>query len=175
MHRSRALVIVLGFAGVLAAQDNNYPDRKAIIANVCPFVELSGFSFQNKGSHFATNMSWKNIGRQPVTAFEIVILKYDAFDRRIIGESWTVPGVDSADWRPLQPGDRSANGTTGSNQEEVFTAIVHVRTVRLADNAVWTVNGGQLNNELRKVSPGIRDFGELAPDPPTPQCVVVAR
>ena len=120
-------------------------------------------------------MSWKNIGRQPVTAFEIVILKYDAFDRRIIGESWTVPGVDSADWRPLQPGDRSANGTTGSNQEEVFTAIVYVRTVRLADNVVRTVNGGQLNNELRKVSPGIRDFGELAPDPPTPQCVVVAR
>ena len=55
MHRSRALMIVLGFAGVLAAQDNNYPDRKAIIANVCPFVQLSGFSFQNKGSHFATN------------------------------------------------------------------------------------------------------------------------
>ena len=103
MHRSRALVIVLSFAGVLAAQDNNYPDRKAIIANVCPFVELSGFSFQNKGSHFATNISWKNIGRQPVTAFEIVILKYDAFDRRIIGESWIVPGVNIADWRPLQP------------------------------------------------------------------------
>jgi hypothetical protein len=175
MHRSRALVIVLGFAGVLAAQDISYPDRKPIVANVCPFVELSGFSFQNQGGHFATNISWRNIGRQPVTAFEIVILKYDAFDRRIIGESWTVPGVNSADWRPLQPGDRSSNSTMGPNQEEVFTAIVYVRTVRLADNVVWTVNGGQLNNELRKVSPGIRDFGELAPDPRTPECVVVAR
>ena len=175
MRRSYAFVIVLGFAAVAIAQDNNYPDRRPIIANACPFVELSGFSFQNQGGHFATNMSWKNIGRQPVTAFEIVILKYDAFDRRIIGESWTVTGVNSADWRPLQPGDRSTNGIMGPNQEEVFTAFAYVRTVRLADNIVWTVNGGQLNNELRKVSPGIRDFGELAPDPPTPQCVVVAR
>ena len=175
MRRSYAFVIVLGFAAVAVAQDNNYPDRRPIIANVCPFVELSGFSFQNQGSRFATNMSWKNIGRQPVTAFEIVILKYDAFDRRIIGESWIVTGVNSADWRPLQPGDRSTNGIMGPNQEEVFTAFAYVRTVRLADNVVWTVNGGQLNNELRKVSPGIRDFGELAPDPPTPQCVVVAR
>jgi len=173
MHRSYALVIVLGFAAVAVAQDNNYPDRKAIIANACPFVELSDFSFQNRGSHFATNISWKNIGRQPVTAFEIVILKYDAFDRRIIGESWTVPGVNSADWRPLQPGDRSTSGTTGPNQEEVFTAIAYVRTVRLADNIVWTTNDGQLTTELRKVGPGIRDIGELKPDPPKPVWVVV--
>jgi hypothetical protein len=41
-----------------------------------------------------------------------------------------------------------------------------------ADNVVWTVSDGQLNNELRRVSLGIKEFGELTPDPPTPQCVV---
>src|ERR1022692_4811004 len=109
MHRSRALVIALGLVGVVApcvavAQgiNDNYPDRRPIIVNVCPFVQSSGFSFLNKYSdrrhHFDIQMSWKNIGTQPLTAFEIVILKYDAFDRRLIGERWTVTGVNSADW-----------------------------------------------------------------------------
>jgi hypothetical protein len=175
MHRSRALVIVLGFVGVLAAcvavaQDSNYPGRKPIIVNMCPFVELSGFSFQNRHdgrNRFETHMSWKNIGTQPLTAFEIVILKYDAFDRRLIGERWTVTGVNSADWRPLQPGAQSADGTIGLGEEEVFTAIAYVRAARLADNTVWAVNDLQLITELRKVIPGIKNFGDLKPDPKT--------
>ena len=53
MQMSRALVIVLGFGGALAprvavAQESNYPGRKPIIVNICPFVQLSGLSFQNK-------------------------------------------------------------------------------------------------------------------------------
>lgn len=177
MHASRALVIVAGFAGVLApcaavAQDSkyNYPDRKPIIVNICPFVELSNFLFQNtyasgRGVHFETHMFWKNIGIQPLTAFEIVILKYDAFDRRLIGERWTVTGVNSGDWSPLQPGARSADGTIGLGTEEVLTAIAYVRTARLADNTIWAVNDSQLITELRKVIPGFKDFGDLKPDP----------
>jgi hypothetical protein len=173
MHRSR-LVIVLGFVGVLAscvavAQENNYPSRKPIIVNTCPFVEFSGFSFQNRyadgRTRFETHMSWKNTGTQPLTAFEIVILKYDAFDRRLIGKRWTVTGVNSADWSPLQPGAQSADGTIGFGTEEVFTAIGYVRAARLADNTVWTVNDAQLLTELRKVIPGIKDFGDVKPDP----------
>lgn len=174
MFRSGALIIVLVFVGVLArcvavAQDSNFPGRKPIIVNTCPFVELSGFSFQNKyadrRNRFETNMSWKNIGTQPLTAFEIVILKYDAFDRRLVGERWTVTGVNSADWRPLQPGAQSADGTIGLGEEEVFTAIAYVRAARLADNTVWAVSDSQLITELRKVIPGIKDFGDLKPDP----------
>jgi len=174
MHRSHALVIVCGFLGVFAprvtvAQDNNYPDRKPIIVNVCPFVELSSFSFHNRyddgRTRFETNMSWKNIGTQPLTAFEIVILKYDAFNRRLIGEHWTVTGVNSGDWHPLQPGAQSSDGTIGFGTEEVFTAIGYVRSARLADNTVWAVNEVQLIAELKKVIPGIKDFGDLKPDP----------
>lgn len=174
MHRFRALVIALGFVGALTprvavAQDSNYPGRKPIIVNVCPFVQLSGFSFQNRyadhGNRFETHMSWKNIGTQPLTAFEIVILKYDAFNRRLIGERWTVTGVNSADWKPLQPGAQSADGTIGLGEEEVFTAIAYVRAARLADDTVWAVNDLQLITELKKVIPGIKDFGDLKPDP----------
>lgn len=174
MHVFSSLVIVLGSVGVFApcvavAQDSNYPGRKPNIVNTCPFVELGGFSFQNRyadrGTRFETHMSWKNIGTQPLTAFEIVILKYDAFDRRLIGERWTVTGVNSADWRPLQPGAQSADGTIGFGEEEVFTAIAYVRAARLEDNTVWAVNDSQLTTELRKVIPGIKDFGDLKPDP----------
>lgn len=172
MHNYSGLVILL--VGLLApcvavAQDSNYPGRKPVIVNTCPLVELSGFSFQNKyadgRTRFETTMSWKNTGTQPLTAFEIVILKYDAFDRRLMGERWTVTGVNSADWRPLQPGAQSADGTIGLSKEEVFTAIAYVRTARLADNTVWAVNDAQLITELRKVIPGMKDFGDLKPDP----------
>jgi hypothetical protein len=43
-------------------------------------------------------MKWKNVADQPIVAFEIVILKYDPFDRRLIGGRWTVTGRNSADW-----------------------------------------------------------------------------
>jgi hypothetical protein len=180
-HSSSALLIVLGFVGVLAPCaavsqdfDSNYPGRKPIIVNTCPYVELSGFSFGNKYSsgrdRFETKMSWKNIGTQRLTAFEIVILKYDAFDQRLIGERWTVTGTNSADWRPLQPGAENADGTIGLGTEKVFTAIAYVRTARLGDNTVWAVSDSQLITALRKVIPGIKDFGDLKPDPrPKPQ------
>jgi len=149
--------------------ESNYPNRKAIILNTCPYVELSGFSYQNKfaegRTRFQTTMSWKNIGAQPLTAFEIVIVKYDVFDRRLIGERWTVTGINSGDWRPLPPGAGSGDGTIAMGLESVFTAIAYIRTARLADSTVWTVNDSQLGIDFRKVIPGIKDFGDLRPDP----------
>src|ERR1700733_15395480 len=173
-HRCLGLLMGLGFVALtpcvaVAQNNNNYHGRKATIVNTCPFVELSNFSFQNKyadgRARFETKMVWKNVGTQSLTAFEIVILKYDAFDQRLIGERWTVTGVDSADWRPLQPGSYGGDGTIGFGTEEVFTAIAYVRSARLADNTVWTVGDEQLTTELRKVIPGIKDFGDLKPDP----------
>ncbi len=151
------------------AQDSNFPDRKAVILNTCPHIELSGFSFGNRyadrRTRFEQHLSWKNAGSQPIVAFEVVVLKYDAFDQRVIGSRWTVTGKNSADWRPLAPGDSSADGTIGYGTEEVFTAIAYVRSARLADGTVWRVNEAQLINDLRKVAPGIRDFGSTKPDP----------
>lgn len=165
-----ALLFLLAmFSATAFAEDSNYPDRKAVILNTCPYVELSGFSFGNRyadrGNRFEQNLSWKNIGTQPLSAFEIVILKYDAFDQRVIGSRWTVTGKNSADWSPLASGEASTDGTLGYGTEEVFTAIAYVRSARLADGTVWRVNEAQLMNDLKKVAPGIRDFGSTKPDP----------
>lgn len=172
----KIIAILFGLAGWLflpaTAQsvDSNYLDRRPYVVNSCPYVELSGFSFQNtytdtaRRTRFETRMGWKNIGTQALTAFEIVILKYDAFNRRLIGERWTVTGTNSADWRPLAPGASSADGTIGYGEELVFTAVAYVRAARLADGTVWEANATQLLSELRNAVPGFKDFGKLEPD-----------
>lgn len=166
------VLIALGIAllGPSGAQslDSNYPDRRALIVNTSPLVELSEFGFQNvykdRRTRFETSMAWKNIGPQPIAAFEIVILKYDAFNRRMVGERWTVTGNNSANWRPLQPGTSSRDGTIGFGEEQVFTAIAYVRAVRQSDGVVWEVSPAQVLTEMRKNVPGFKDFGKLEPD-----------
>jgi hypothetical protein len=165
------LTFLLSLAALspVAAQDANFPDRKAVILNTCPHVELSSFSFANRyadrRTRFEQNLSWKNLGPQVLTAFEIVVLKYDAFDQRVIGTRWTVTGKNSADWRPLAIGDSGSDGTIGYGTEEVFTAIAYVRAARLADGTVWRANEVEVLNSLRKVAPSIKDFGSVKPDP----------
>jgi hypothetical protein len=168
-------VVVMVLVGVFTSTahgqgiDSNYADRRTFIVNSSPYVELSEFSFQNRyadrRTRFETKMSWKNIGTQPLTAFEIVIIKYDAFNRRLIGERWTVTGTNSANWKPLAVGASSGDGTIGFGEELVFTAIAYVRAARLPDGSVWEVNPSQLLTALRKEVPGFKDFGKLEPDP----------
>jgi hypothetical protein len=151
-----------------AQSNDNYPDRKAIIINNSPNVELSGFSFRNsyadRRTRFEQDMRWKNIGQQPIAAFEIVILKYDAFDQRMIGTRWVVTGRDSANWSHLAPGESAGDGTRGFGSEEVMTAVAYVRAVRLADGTVWRANEAELLQNLRQVAPGIKEYGSVRPD-----------
>lgn len=166
---SASFVISMTFTSLVFAIDSNYPDRKAVILNTCPLVQLSDFSFGNKyadrRNRFEQNLAWKNIGTQPLAAFEVVVLKYDAFDQRLIGSRWVITGHNSVDWEPLPPGQASADGTIGYGTEEVFTAIAYVRSARLADGTVWRIGEAQLLNDLKKVAPGIKDFGSTKPDP----------
>ena len=152
-----------------AAADSNFPDRKAIILNNSPHVELSNFSFGNRyedrRTRFEQRLSWKNVGTQPITAFEVVVLKYDAFDNRVIGSRWTVTGKNSADWNSLAPGESSSDGTLSIGTEEVYTAIAYVRAARLADGTVWRANEAELASSIRKNAPGIKDVGSMRPDP----------
>jgi hypothetical protein len=147
----------------------DYPDAKALVLNHCPFVELTEFHFNNaylaEPPRFWQHLQWKNIGTQPLVAFEIVILKYDAFDRRLIGTRWTVTGTDSADWRPLRPGESAKDGTSSVGTEEVFTAIAYVRAARLHDGTIWLADESLLKASLRQLAPGIKDFGDVKPDP----------
>ncbi len=170
------LVLAIGLlaptATPVTAQDVNFPSRRALIVNNCPFVELAGFSFKNKyatgGFRLEQDLTWKNIGTQPVVAFEIVVLKYDPFNRRLVGTRWTVPGRNSGDWNPLGVGQSSTDGTLGISDEKVLTAIAYIRHARLADGTVWTADDADLLRRLRALGTGIPDFGDVKPDAPRP-------
>ncbi len=162
-----ALLLIVTSQCVEAA--SNFPDRKALIVQVCPYVELTSFSYANedrdRSTRFVQRYNWINKSQQSIVAFEIVTLKYDAFDQRMFGSRTVVTGTDSANWTPLPAGAGSSDGTIGYGSEDVFTAIAYVRRVRLADGTVWSVNDLRLRDELKKVAPGIREFGNVAPDP----------
>jgi hypothetical protein len=163
-------VVALGCPAM--AQQSNFADRRSFIVNNCPHVELSDFSFENRyadrATRFYQNLSWKNVGAQPLVAFEVVVLKYDPFNRRLVGSRWTVTGKNSADWSTLGPGESSADGTISYGDEEVFTAIAYVRAARLADGTIWQANDVQLLAKLRTLGAGIADFGDTKPDPKPP-------
>ncbi len=146
----------------------NYPNRKAVVVNNCPYVELSGFSFENRyerGELRPTqHMGWKNVGDQALAAFEIVILKYDAFNRRMVGIPWTVAGTDSEDWTPLAPGKSDEGIAVDPRREEVFTAVAYVSAARLQDGTVWQADEGSLLDQLRQAAPEIGEFGDVKPD-----------
>ena len=90
------VLAILAMTSVPAwSQADNYPDRKAVVLNTFADLELSEFTFSNLYIDGRTrhhqDMYWKNVGDKPLAAFEIVILKYDAFDQRMFGSS-RVPG-----------------------------------------------------------------------------------
>lgn len=166
----RACVVALGVLAAPAwAQDENYPNRRAILVNTCPFIQLENFQFRNasdgRSTRFIKEMRWSNTGAQPIVAFEIVVLKYDAFDQRLRGTRWTVTGTNSADWRPLGPGGIGGDATRAYGAEEVMTAIAYVRQAKLADGTVWRVAESDLLRQLQEAAPGIKDFGSIRPDP----------
>ena len=164
-----SLLFVVVMQGQLRAESMmSYPDSKALIDNNCPYVKLTNFWFENRyernSCRFVQSMTWTNIGGQPIVAFEIVILRYDAFNQRINGLSWTITGSDSDNWMPLQPGYMGSDMTFGSTVEEVFTSIAYVRAVRLKDGTIWRANAQQLLERLRKVAPDIEQFGNVNPE-----------
>jgi hypothetical protein len=174
-----SLLAVIGLVYCLAVgAAQNYPDRKAHTINISPYVEITSFSFANEDrdrgrglssdTRFMAHYSWKSTSQQPIVAIEIVMLKYDAFDERLIGSRFIVQGTNSVNWSPLPPGQSSSDGSIGFRDEDVFTGIAYVRRVRLADGTVWRVDENKLLQELKKVAPGIRNPGSLAPDPKAP-------
>ena len=160
-----ALIVLAGSA---FWQNNNFPDRKALILNKSPQVEITDFSFANTFSggrtRFQQSGTWRNIGSVPIVAFEIVILKYDAFDQRTFGTRWTVTGKNSADWRPLAPDENASDAILSIGTEDVLTGIAYVRSVRLSDGAVWRANLAETQAEIRKLAPKLKEFGSLEPD-----------
>lgn len=161
-----SLVLLVLMQGQLLAEGvMSYPDREALILSNCPYVRLSNFSFDNRyersSYRFVQSMMWTNVGGQSIVAFDIVILKYDAFNERINGARWTVTGNNSQNWKPLDPGYTSTDMTFGAATEEVFTGIAYVRAVRFKDGTIWRANLKEVLEELRKVATDIENFGDL--------------
>jgi hypothetical protein len=167
--------LLLLCSSIAVQAQSNFPDRRAIIVNNCPHVELSDFKYGNKTpfsstvTRFEQDLKWKNVSTQPIVAFEIVILKYDPFDRRLIGSRWLVGGRNSANLTPLPPGASSGDGTISYRDEDVFTAIAYIRHVRLQDGTIWTADDEQLLAAVRAAAPFLKEFGDLKPDAKPPQ------
>lgn len=177
---TRMIVLaLLASAGVMSAveispaiaQDNkmNFKDRKAHVINNSPFLELSDFKFSNAfaSSRFAlsTDLKWKNIGTKPITAFEVVTMYYDPFNRPLRrGGRWLVPGTDSGNWTALAPGKTGSDGTRAYDTEHAFTAFVFVRSVRLDDGTVWTYDDNAVSEKIKALLPAIKEIGNLEPD-----------
>jgi hypothetical protein len=169
--------LITAYVGTAGAAQN-YADRKAYTINLSPHVEITDFSFANEDrdrgrglsseTRFMASYSWKSTSQQPIVAIEMVMLKYDAFDERLIGSRFIVQGTNSVNWSPLQPGKSSSDGSISFRDEDVFTGVAYVRRVRLSDGTVWRVDESKLLQELKKVAPNIRNPGSLAPDAKPP-------
>jgi len=164
-----SLLFVVVMQGQLRAESiMSYPDSKALIDNNCHYVKLTNFWFENRyernGRHFVQSITWTNVCGQPIVAFEIVILRYDAFNQRINGLSWIITGNDSDNWMPLQPGYTGSDMAFGLTTEEVFTSIAYVRAVRLKDGTIWRANAKELLEQLQKIAPYIEQLGNVNPE-----------
>lgn len=143
----------------------NFPNRKAILLNNCPYVKLSDFSFTNRfidtDFKLIQNLTWTNISPQPLVAFEVTIFKYDAFNRPMLGDRWVITGKNSGDWSPLPVGGSGSDGTISYKTEQVLTEIAFVDAARLADGTVWKANSADILSELHKVAPDIKELGRV--------------
>ena len=172
-----ALLLLLASGQAAFAQkyeaNLNFEDRKAIVINNAPSVlELSGFEYGNTydRSRFrlSTSLSWKNVSDKSITAFEVVILRFDPFNRPIRGGgTWMVTGKNSGDWRPLEPGQTSGDGLSSYDSEPVMTAIAYVRSIRFRDGTVWTADISGIRKDIQARLPDLKELGDVSPEKPS--------
>jgi hypothetical protein len=147
----------------------NYPSRRALIADSCPHLKITDFSWGNGrdsrtySAQFSTKYAWENVGQKDIVAFELTILKYDPFNRPLIGTKAIFPGHNSAKYEPLKPSEKDEDGGTNYGSEETFTAICFVRNIRFSDGSVWTAEPATVMSEVKKIAPDILNVGPLEP------------
>jgi hypothetical protein len=150
----------------------NYAERKAYILNFAPGLELKGYDFCNRydtrrnypDDQFVQNLSWKNVGEVSIIAFEVHTLKFDPFNRELIGSKSIIPGIDSARWQPLLPGQEAGDGLIGHSYEDVYTAIAYISTVRYANGTVWTIDRTGLASSVKAIVATFEDRFATAND-----------
>lgn len=170
-HRKRVVIVLLGAlalglgARARLSAEPNFGDRRALIVAECPFVELGGFGFRNlsggEGWFFEQALAWRNTSPQAVVAVEVVILKFDAYNRRQAAVAWSLTGHGGNDWTPLGAGESSRDATRALGQDDTYAEIAWVRRVRLQDGTVWEANDAEVLRDAHRAAPDIRDLGEL--------------
>ena len=168
---SLTFVILFIFVSSSFAQPSNlynFDSRRPVIIDTSSHIELTSFEFGNvRGDRsrleFQSHLSWTNIGEQPVVAFEIVMLKYDPFNRPLIGTRMIVPGHTSGNWSRLRPGESDSDGSISSGAEDVFTGVAYIRHVRLLDGTVWSADLERLHQQIQQRLPDLFELGEIDP------------
>lgn len=62
------------------------------------------------------------------------------------------------------PGAVGSDGFIGYDEDALYTALIYVRNVRLADGKVWSAEPSQVLAEVRRLVPDITNFGDLDPN-----------
>lgn len=174
------LVTLFGVApseAQLGSSSSNFAGRQAFIINNAPeHLILSGFAFRNEYSdrsmRFMRDLKWTNSGQRAITAFEVVMLFYDPFNRAITGSGgrWLVTGTNSANWSLLQPQQTNGDGLIGLSTENAFSGIVYVRAIRFEDGTVWYCNDTDVEKQIKALIPALKEVGPIDPGatPATP-------
>lgn len=165
-------ILLLGVAVSSFAQqlsDFNWSDRRQIIANVCPDIKITSFTFGSAyerigGDRFVSRYAWENIGQKEIVAFELVILRYDPFNRPQIGVVSIFPGHNSATYKPLKPGESDSDGGSSLGDDKIYTAVVYIRNVRFSDNTIWSAASADVVKSIKTQVPDILEVGPLAPE-----------
>jgi hypothetical protein len=169
-------------AGLKGCNSYNYPERKAFIVNHAPGFQITGFAFCNRDGdrysrgEFIEELSWKNVGDTAIVAFELATVRFDPFNRKLVGSKAVFGGTNSANWKYLAPGESSTDGLLDSGPEHVYTAIAYVKAVRYADGRVWAFDESQLVQAIRSVVANFKDESvdeqpPASPIPPTTKTV----
>jgi hypothetical protein len=164
-----ATVSFLPHYGVPQDIDYNYPDRRAVVVNISPDLKLSSFTFQNNyetrsGDQFLENFSWENTSTKDIVSFEIVILKYDPFNRQLLGSRHIFPGKQEFKYEALKPKESFKNGLISRGREDSFTEVLFVSAIRFGDNTVWTFNPADVLASIKSQLPDIAEPGKITPE-----------
>lgn len=166
------VLMALALATPAAAQfgDQNFAGRRPVlINNALEHLTLSDFTFTNtyrdRSTRFVTNLKWSNSGDRAITAFEVVMLFYDPFNRPLTGPGgrWLIAGHNSANWSPLAPGQSDGDGLIGLREEDAFTGVAYVRAIRFEDGTVWYSDQTAVERDLRATVPQLREIGRIDP------------
>lgn len=148
-----------------ACGGDNFSQRRALVHNAAPMIEISSYRFCNsqgeglKGQ-FIDSLSWKNTGNQPIVAFELLLLRFDPFDRPMKHRILTLPGRAAGGWQILDPGQQVQDSFADSGSQTVMTGIAVVRSVRLANGEVWQADAQVLQAALQTLAPQIKEWGK---------------